>query len=256
MFEVVIFLFGICIGSFLNVCIYRMPRGISVVKGRSRCNQCEKTIPWYDNIPLVSYWLLRGRCRFCNARFSMRYFWVELLTGIVWVLVWKHTGFRGALASQLVLFSILIAVTFTDFETGYIPDQLNFPGMIAGLILAAVFPAEFGTPVWFVALWKSLRGLLVGGVSLYALGILGNLLFRKESMGGGDIKLLALLGSFLGAKKALLVLFGAPFFAIPFALFTRVVKKEETFAFGPFIAMAAVWAYFYGDEFLNRMFYF
>lgn len=256
MIEAVVFLFGICIGSFLNVCIYRMPRDISVVRGRSRCNQCEKTIPWYDNIPLVSYWLLRGQCRFCKARFSMRYFWVELLTGIMWVAVWVYTGPRGALISQWVLFSLLIAVTFTDFETGYIPDQLNYPGMMAGLLLAFLFPAEFGTSNGFEALWKSFRGLLVGGASLYAMGVMGSILFRKEAMGGGDIKLLAMLGAFLGAKKALLVLFGAPFFAIPFALFTRVVKKEETFAFGPFIAMAAVWVYFYGDEFLRGMFYF
>ncbi len=253
--QIFVFLFGICIGSFLNVLIYRLPRDENVVRGRSHCVSCGTMIPWYDNIPLVSYWLLRGKCRFCKASFSFRYFLVELLTGLVWLFLWRYYGFTGYWISTVILFSLLIAVTFTDLETGYIPDLLNFPGMILGLLLSAIFPFLFARDIWYLSLWKSFLGLLMGGGTLLSLGVLGQWIFKKEAMGGGDIKLLAFLGAFLGIKKVMLVIFIAPFFALPFAVYTRFIKKSETFPFGPFIVMAAVWTYFCGDVFLQRTFY-
>lgn len=255
-FDIFIFIFGVCMGSFLNVCIHRWPREESIVKPGSHCPHCKQPIAWSDNIPLVSFLLLGGKCRHCGKRFSTRYFVVESASGILWLSLWMAYGLSAFFAAGVVLISILLAVTITDIETGYIPDNFTYPGMLAGLALAALFPSLVGEGVWHQGLLRSGIGLLFGGGTLLAIGVFGNLIFRKESMGGGDIKLMAVMGAFLGAKKVLLVLLFAPMLALPFALFMKFIRKAETLPYGPYLALTGAWFYIYGDEITKAFFYF
>jgi len=232
-----VFWFGAIIGSFLNVCIYRMPRDISVVMPRSACPNCKAMIPWYWNIPLLSFLWLRGKCGRCKRAISIRYFLVELVSGFSWWFLWRQCGFSTELFSGIVFFSMLLVVIVTDFETGLIPDQITIPGMIAGLVFSVIGTEHFPQAMWYQRLGASALGLLGGGAVLFVIGWFGKLVFRKESMGGGDIKLLAMVGSFIGLTNVGLVFLLAPFPALPFALWQRFVKKEETIPFGPFLAL-------------------
>lgn len=253
--DVLIFVIGACVGSFLNVCIHRMPKDESVVSPGSHCPHCQKPVPWYFNMPLVSYCLLGGKCRFCKSKIAFRYFLVELLTAVTWLGLWKYYGPSPWSAAGIVLFSILIAVTMTDFETGLIPDQLSFTGMILGLSLSTISPALHHESIWYYGLLKSFVGLLAGGLILIVVGTVGNWIYKKESMGGGDVKLLAMIGAFTGWPGALTVFAVSPVLSLPFALYMRLVKKEETIAFGPFIAMAGAVYFIFGEAFLNWYFY-
>ena len=244
----VFFLFGTVFGSFLNVCIYRFPREESIVWPGSHCGSCGKPVRPYDNVPLLSYILLRGKCRDCKAAIPMRYFWVELATGILWALIGYFYGVSPMAAACLVLFTILIGVTATDFETGYIPDLFSLPGMAAGLIFSAWIPALHDQTIWYQALWRSAAGLLLGGGILLLTGVIGNWIYKKDSMGGGDIKLIAMLGAFLGMQKVLLVFLLGPILALPFALYVKFASKEETIPYGPFLALAGAWLIFYGEQ--------
>lgn len=233
-----VFLFGATVGSFLNVCIHRMPREVSIVKPRSSCPHCKALIPWYWNIPLVSFLWLRGKCGRCRRPISVRYFIIELVSGIFWCFLWRQYGFSVEFLTSLVFFSLLIVVIVTDFETGLIPDLITVPGMVAGLIFSVIGHEHFSQGVWYQRLFASALGLLGGGAILWVTGWLGNWFFRKESMGGGDVKLLAMIGAFIGLENVFLVFLLAPFPALPLAVWQRFVKKEETIPFGPFLALA------------------
>ena len=224
-----------------------MPLDQSIVSPGSHCPKCEKPIAFYDNVPILSYFLLGGKCRACKVKISPRYFIIELINAAAWLGLWKMFGLTPFFAAGAILFSILLAVTVTDLETGLIPDKLSLPGMLAGLILSSVWPALHGQTVWYHGSLQSALGLLAGGGILYGVGMLGNAMFRKESMGGGDIKLLAMIGAFLGWEKIILVFFMSPFPALPFALFARWFRKEDTIPFGPFLAVAGLVGFLYGD---------
>ncbi len=243
-----VFMLGAVIGSFLNVCIHRMPKDESIVSPGSHCPGCNKPISPADNIPLVSYLLLGGKCRHCKEKISPRYFAVELSNAVSWICLLKIFGLTPFFYAGAVLFSILLAVTVTDFETGLIPDKLSLPGMLAGVAMSAVWPVLQGETVWYWGLAQSAAGLLCGGAILLVVGLLGNFFFKKDSMGGGDIKLLAMMGAFMGFKKALLIFFISPFFALPIALFMRYVQKQETIPFGPYLALAGICSFLYGNS--------
>jgi len=246
-----VFFIGAIVGSFLNVCIFRMPRDLSIVLPRSFCPHCKAMIPWYENIPLVSYLLLRGKCFRCRRPISVRYFLVELTAaGIAWFL-WQRYGFSAEFVASAIFFAMIIVVTMTDFETGLIPDEITVAGMIVGLAISVTGHGHFMQTFWYQKLLASLAGLLAGGGILLLVGWLGKLVFRKESMGGGDVKLLAMIGAFVGLSKVGLVFLLAPFPALPFALWQRFVKKEETIPFGPFLALAGALAFVEGDAVLN-----
>lgn len=247
LWNIAIFIFGACVGSFLNVCIHRMPLDQSIVFPGSHCPKCEKPIAGYDNIPILSWFILGGKCRGCKVRISPRYFVIEFINAAAWLYLWKIFGLSPFFAVGAVLFSILLAVTVTDLETGLIPDKLSLPGMVAGVIFSTIWPVLHGQTVWYQGTLQSALGVLVGGGILYGVGMIGTAMFRKESMGGGDIKLLAMMGAFLGFKKVILVFFMSPFPALPFALFARYFRKEETIPFGPFLAMAGIVSFLYGD---------
>ncbi|MFA6599733.1 MAG: prepilin peptidase [Candidatus Omnitrophota bacterium] len=245
---------GLCVGSFLNVCIHRMPKEESIVSPGSHCPACGKPVAWYDNVPLVSYLLLRGKCRQCGAKISPRYFVVELVTALLWFLLWLRFGAGASFAAGAVLVSVLLAVTMTDLETGLIPDKMTYPGMAVGLLLSAAFPALQHEGLWWAGLVRSLLGLAAGGGILLAVGFAGNLIFRKETMGGGDVKLLALIGAFVGWSEAIFVFLFAPIFAIPFALHAKFARKQETIPFGPYLALAGILFYFFGEKIMAYFF--
>lgn len=255
MADFFVVVFGLIAGSFLNVCIYRLPRDQSVVYPGSACPACGHAIQWRDNIPVLSFLILRGRCRQCRAAISPRYAAVELLNGFFWFFLWQHQGSVLEFAFSALLFSILLAIFFADFETGLIPDELSLGGLAAGLVFAALLPERFGAQDWKAALMASGVAALAGGGLLYLTGLLGQLLFRKESMGLGDVKLLAMLGAFMGSPGVFFIFLIAPILALPVALFERMVRKEETIPFGPYLALAGaavyLWkqplqAYFFG----------
>jgi len=251
-----IFIFGLVFGSFLNVCIHRMPREESIVKPGSHCPECKSPVRWFDNVPLVSYFALGGRCRHCREKISPRYFLVEFASGLLWVALWLRYGFSPFFFIAVFLISVLLAISASDLETGLIPDKLTLPGMGAGLLAGALFPALHARVTWFEGLTVSGLGLLAGGGSLLLIGLLGNALFKKESMGGGDIKLLAMLGSFLGMKKVFLVLLFGPMAALPFAVYAKFFRKAETIPFGPYLAVTGALMFLFGDEIAGKFFVF
>lgn len=250
-----IFVLGMIIGSFLNVCIVRMPYEQSVITPRSHCIKCKKTIPWYDNIPVLSYILLGGKCRFCKAKFSFRYMFVELLTGVSFFLFYKYYGLNILLLPYLVMICGFIVATFVDFGHRIIPDEISVGGMCAGLVFSLFIPELHGLDVHsgnmilihLKSLGLSLIGVLVGGGSIYAMGMLGDILFKKESMGGGDVKLLAMIGAFLGWKAALLTFFIAPFFGAIFGIIEKIRTDDTAIAYGPFLVLGALICLFYED---------
>lgn len=252
--TIFVFLFGINIGSFLNVCIYRMGREQSVVSPPSHCPQCNKPIRWHDNIPLLSYILLRGRCRDCGKIISFRYFFVELLTGLAFVAVYNRFGISPLTVIYSIFISGLIVATFVDFDFRIIPDEISLGGIGLGLILSYLYPIMFSSVNRLYSLGQSLLGIVVGGGILWILGCLGDFIFKKESMGGGDVKLLAMIGAFLGWKLALLAL---PLASLAGAVVGTIIKirtKNSLIAFGPYLAMGAVIGLFWSGKILSYMF--
>jgi len=214
LFIVAFFLFGLVFGSFLNVCIYRMPRQLSVVRPRSACPACGTPIAPYDNIPVVSWVLLGGKCRHCKAAISPRYATVELVTGIFFVISYLVAGPTLEAAKLCVLAFLLIGLIFTDAETKLLPDLLTKPGMVLGLMFSLFVPLE--GPAQFLlrhvdnwrvlSLVNSLAGMLVGSAFILGIALLYEAIRGVEGMGRGDVKLMGLIGAFLGIKLTLLVL--------------------------------------------------
>jgi leader peptidase (prepilin peptidase)/N-methyltransferase len=252
--ELILFLFGLVVGSFLNVCIYRFPRCESIIFPGSHCPDCGHAICWYDNIPVLSFLFLKGKCRHCQKPIARRYPIVELISGLIWVLCWTGLGWTAFFWISLLFLSLLLVVTVTDFETGLIPDRVTFVGMGAGLLISAFYlPLHSAANQWLGA-GTSIIGLLAGGILIYVTGFLGSLVFKKEAMGQGDIKLMAMIGSFLGWQNVVLTFFAAPFLALPFALYARFIRKEETVPYGPFLALAGAILFFLGDNIWQYLF--
>lgn len=256
------FLFGLVFGSFLNVCIYRLPRDLSVVSPRSFCPSCGVPIAFYDNIPVLSWLILRGRCRNCSARISPRYAVVELLTGVFFVLAYlvpQSTWFAAsyirfmrpvfmpvrvpfepnALAFQFSVFSfLLIGLIFTDAETKLLPDLLTKPGIVAGLAFSLWTPVEGPAHLflrsvrnWHVlSLVNSLSGAILGAAFILCVALAYEALRGVEGMGRGDVKLMALIGAFLGVKLTLLVLLLGSFIGSLFGLLLIVIVWRKRLA--------------------------
>ncbi|MBI3934741.1 MAG: prepilin peptidase [Acidobacteria bacterium] len=227
MIAAITFLFGIVIGSFLNVCIHRLPRWESVVAPRSHCPHCQKPIAAYDNIPLLSFLLLGGKCRHCRARISPVYFFVELSTGLVFLFSYSLFGTSVEFLRQAVFGSLLIVLVMTDWQERILPDLINFPGMAMGLLFSLMVPVGDGSGLWLARL-VGIEGLPIQMISLFD-GLLGALagwgflqLTRQlwavltkrridQVMGMGDLKMMAMVGCFLGPKLTLLTIFVGSF---------------------------------------------
>jgi leader peptidase (prepilin peptidase)/N-methyltransferase len=253
---VFIFLFGICIGSFLNVCIYRMGREESIVHPASHCPHCQKPLARQDNIPLLSYILLRGKCRFCGKKISFRYFVVELLTGLLFLALYQRFGATTVTLIYCLLAAGLIIATFVDLDFQIIPDEITVGGIVSGIILSFFFPAIHGRLSPLLGLRDALLGVVVGGGVLWILGGIGDFIFKKESMGGGDIKLLAMIGAFLGWKIALLSLPLASLLGAVVGVIIKIRTKKSVIAFGPYLALGALVGLFWSEKIISTFFYF
>lgn len=249
-----VFVIGAIIGSFLNVCIYRIPRKKSIIFPPSHCPACNRNLYWYDNIPILSYMVLLGRCSFCRKRISYRYTVVEVLTAALMVSLFIAFGLSAKFFVYSALTSALIAATFIDIDFCEIPDSISLGGLAFGLAISAIFPAIFDTNLRGVSFLSSLIGALVGGLTIYAMGIFGKILFKKEAMGGGDVKLMAMIGSFLGWKLVLVAFFIAPIFGAAVGLFLKMKEGRETIAYGPYLSLAAIVAMFFGNNLLRFLF--
>ena len=293
-----IFALGLVFGSFLNVCIYRMPRGLSVVRPGSACPHCGKPVRFYDNVPVLSWLILRGRCRQCSARITPRYLIVELITGGLFLLCYWHFGLSLATLKCAVLGFLLLGLIFTDAETHLLPDKMTLPGLVLGLIfslfipvndlLSLVLPGVFQLPLSSDVSWRlfslldSLLGAAVGASFLYGVGVIYLRWRWVEGMGFGDVKLIAMLGSFLGLRLTILTVAAASIAGSIFGLWTvfavwikRVQRRKQVFhesgaaarrnawasalvalrrhqmPFGVFLGSMGLVAFFFGQQFLR-----
>lgn len=240
-FPVFAFLFGSAVGSFLNVCIYRLPRGESVVFPASHCPHCNRSIRWYDNIPVFSYCALRGKCRFCGNPISFQYPLVEALAGAFSLLFFLRFSLVEY-GIYFLLVSSLLVVTFIDFKYQIIPDLISLPGIPAGFLASFLLPR--------ITYRDSLLGIILGGGILYAVAWGYYRLRKTEGMGGGDIKLLAMIGAFLGSTAVLVTIFVSAFLGSLAGITMMIFKgKGRTYAipYGPFLALGAVVALLWGD---------
>jgi leader peptidase (prepilin peptidase) / N-methyltransferase len=239
-------IFGLCVGSFLNVVIARLPAGRSVVSPGSACPRCGSAIAWYDNLPLLSYTLLGARCRACRTPISWRYPAVELACGALFALAYLHFGLTPRLGAALILLSGLITITGIDLDHQIIPDVLSIPGIAVGL-LWSLTPGGIG--------WRdALLGVLVGGGVFVVVIFASVLVLGQPGMGVGDVKLGAMLGAFLGWKLAVLsillsVLVGGPLAATLLA--TGRKTRKDPLPFGPFLALGGLISLFWGDALLE-----
>lgn len=234
-------IFGLIIGSFLNVCIHRLPINESLMTPSSRCPACRRPIRWQDNIPVISFFILHGRCRDCGQPISWRYPLVELANGTGYVLLVWQFGVGSQTAVYALLYSSLLVITFIDLDYQIIPDRITLPGMVVGLAASSVI-----LPLGFV---NALIGLLLGGGLFYGVAAAS-----RGGMGGGDIKLIAMIGAFLGWKQALLTIFIGALAGSVIGLFLMVFKgksRKHPVPFGPFLSLGAVVSLFAGPAIWN-----
>ncbi len=237
---ILVFVLGLIFGSFANVCIYRMPKHMSVVKPASHCTGCNNSIKWYDNIPILSYIFLRGKCRNCGSKISLIYPSIELLCGLLFLSMFFLFGFSYMLFPFCLLMFSLLVITAIDFEFQIIPDEFSFMLMIVG-ILTSFFNFMLGDTV-FQRILNSFIGFFAGGGSLFVIAVIGKWLFKKDAMGGGDIKLMAGVGAFIGWEKVLFAIFLGSLFGsivgIFLILLKKIIKKQEI-AVGPYLALGS-----------------
>jgi leader peptidase (prepilin peptidase) / N-methyltransferase len=262
----IVALFGLAFGSFLNVCIHRLPHGESVVAPGSHCPSCAHPIRWYDNIPLLSYILLRGRCRDCQARISPLYPLVESLTAAVFLLDFHFYGLTPEFLKNAVFALLIIVLIFTDFYERRIPHPITLFGMAVGLILSGLIPVDNRPVGWLLRQWDifppetvlsimgAVAGAMLGGGLFYAVGEAFYHLRHKEGLGFGDVMLMLMVGTFLGPPMTLLtVLLGSllgTFIAIPLSLASARFRGYH-WPYGSFLGMAAVYASLQGQALLR-----
>lgn len=244
------FIFGAAIGSFLNVCIFRLPDKTSIIKPGSRCPHCLNPIRFYDNIPIISYVVLGGKCRNCKAKISWQYPLVELITAVLSLMLFVKFGPNWTYLAFFTFTAVLIIITFIDLKHQIIPDIITLPG-IPIFFLAAIFFT--GLPWLDAAL-----GLLIGGGILFLIAFIYEMISKREGMGGGDIKLLAMIGGFLGWKSLLFILMFASFFGTLVGIIAMLIAKQDmkyAVPFGPFLSAAVIAYIFWGQAFMNFLYF-
>ena len=245
--------FGLLIGSFLNVCVHRMPRDLSVVRPRSFCPSCQRTIAWYDNIPLVSYALLGARCRWCGARIPARYPIVEALTGVLFAYIVFTRGATPGAAKGCLFAALTVGLIFSDLEERILPDEFTLGGTFAGLLLALWVPLDRGLVSMFlpyswnwrvVSLVEAAAGAVVTSGMVWLIGALYQKIRKREGLGFGDVKMIAMAGAFLGLEGALLTLMiGSILGSVLGLAFIRIAGKDSAtyeLPFGSFLGVAAL----------------
>lgn len=243
--SIFIFFLGAVIGSFLNVCIYRIPLGESIMFPPSFCPECKNKIKSYDNIPIVGYLLLSGRCRSCNVSISPQEPFIEALSGFFAVLVFYKFGATTDALLYFLFISVLIIIAFIDLRHQIIPDELTLSGIIVGL-----GSSFFLKDLTFL---DSLLGILGGGGALFLVSYMYEKVRGIEGMGGGDIKLVSMLGAFLGWKAVILTIFIGSFIGAVIGLVIMLIENKDlkyAVPFGPFLAAGAVFCLFLGKDFI------
>lgn len=232
-------LVGLALGSFLNVCIFRLPADESVVRPRSRCPGCERTLRWQENIPVLSFVALRGRCRTCGMRISLQYPLVELATGLVWVGSFLHFTNPWTALGTAIFATLLLGIAITDARHYIIPDLFSLGGLGVGLLLS--FAPGPPDPL------RSFLGAAVGFAVMYVVAVVGEWAFKKPALGGGDIKMMAMVGAFLGPLYTLLTIFvGSAVGALIFGPIS--LKTKKLVPFGVFLAVGALLVMLWGRE--------
>jgi leader peptidase (prepilin peptidase)/N-methyltransferase len=243
-FQAIAFLYGLCFGSFMNVCIYRLPESKSLIKPGSMCPQCGRAIAFYDNIPVISFLLLRGRCRHCGTPITWRYPLVELLGGLAALAAVTKFGLSLPALVYFIFIAVLIVVTFIDIDHRIIPDVITLPGIVLALAASFLLPR--------VGFTDALLGIALGGGSLLAVAAIYRLITKNEGMGMGDVKLLAMIGALIGWKGVIFTIFIGSLTGslVGFVLVLAQKRKDLKLAvpFGPFLSLGAAFYIFAGPE--------
>ena len=246
MLAVFSIMLGAIVGSFLNVCILRLPKEESIITPGSHCPHCNHPIKFYDNIPIISYLLLRGKCRYCKRSISAQYPLVEGITAIGSLLLFLKYGLSWSYLFYFSFVAALIVITVIDLYHQIIPDVISIPWIGVGLLGALIIP--------HITFFNSLLGILLGGGSLFVVATLYQWLFKREGMGGGDVKLLAMIGAFLGWESVILtILLSSLIGSITGIIIIALKGKDFKYAipFGPFLSLGAVIALFYKNEIIS-----
>ncbi len=270
-----VFLFGAAVGSFLNVVIHRLPNEESVIFPNSACPQCGKPIKFYDNIPILSWLILRGQCRHCRKPIAARYPAVELLTALLFALVYSQIGFNAFLPVCLIFVAAVVALIFIDAEHMILPDAINFPLLIFALLVRLIFPVFFGAeffsdfkiyplnylanqPLWLISLVGAMLGGLMGGGSLWLVGELWKRLRGVEAMGFGDVKMMFAVGALLGWHLTLLSIFLGAFSGAVIGIFLISRQKDKDMQtqipFGIFLGIGSIIALLFGEPIIRWYF--
>ena len=249
MLNIISIIFGAIVGSFLNVCIIRLPTEESIITPGSHCPHCKSPIKFYDNIPMLSYFILKGKCRHCNEPISFQYPLIEGLTAFGSLIIFMRFG---PSLSYLFFFSFvaaLIVITVIDLYHQIIPDAISIPGIGVGLLGSLIIP--------YITFFNSMIGILVGGGSLFLVATLYQWLFKREGMGGGDVKLLAMIGAFLGWKSVILTILLSSFIGSIVGIAIMLLKGKDfkyAIPFGPFLSLGAVISLLYGESLIRWYF--
>ena len=243
---VLIFILGLIVGSFSNVCIYRIPRNESIVYPASHCPKCRSNISPKDNIPLLSYILLKGRCRNCKSKIPIQYPVVEFLSGLIYLIIYLTYGLSIQSLIYIFLSSALIIIAFIDLNEQIVPDVISLPGIVIGFIISFFVP--------YISFVNSALGVLVGGGIILIIGLAGSAIFKKEAMGGGDVKLAAMIGAFLGWRYIIISLF-LGFFLGALAgiilILSKIKSREDVVPFGPFIVLGSLITLLWGEKIIS-----
>lgn len=243
--NIFIAIIGAAVGSFLNVCIYRLPRRVSIIKPFSFCPACKNRIKFYHNIPILSFLFLRAKCAYCGAKISLRYPFVEALTALIAWSIFQKFGFKFATPIYFIFACALIVATFVDFDFKIIPDEVTLGGLALGLIASPLLPH---------GIKGALFGAFLGGGLLWLVAFVYEKVTHREGMGLGDVKFLAMMGAFLGPKSIILIILVASLFGSAVGIVMMVFfKKDRLYAlpFGPFLALGAIVTLFFGEQLWN-----
>lgn len=253
--SVLVFVLGACVGSFLNVCIHRIPRDESVVAPRSHCPHCGHLIAWYDNIPLISWVVLGAKCRHCGEPISSRYVLVEFLVAVLFFLIWMEYGMSVLTPVYWIVAGGLVVATFVDFEHYIIPDRISLGGVVLGVILSFLFPvlhsqlSLFSRLAHWQALLQSAYGILAGAGTLWLVAKVGRIIFKKDAMGMGDVKLLGAIGAFMGWRAVAFSIVVSSFVGSVVGIVLILLGGKEwqsKIPYGPYLALGALLWIFFG----------
>lgn len=256
--SIAIFIVGLIVSSFLNICIYRIPKGLKLLSPPSRCTSCGTKLKIYDMLPIVSWIFLSGRCRYCKSKIPARNILVELLTGTLFVIVFMDIGIRIYLIPALILTSIFIIVTFIDIETQTIPNGIVLFGFIVAIIFVAlsIVPNINGT--YLEKILDSFYGALIGFTPLFIINVVSRVLLKRDGMGGGDMKLMVVTGLFLGMTHTIVAMLLSIYIGgLAGAIILLCSKKNKTSSsahympFGPFLALGSFISMLYGTDIIR-----